>query len=216
MKINNKCMALALGILMASGARADLIDYGNGMVYDNVANLTWLKDANLAMSSGYDADGLMTWAEAQVWAASLSVGGVSGWRLPTVTPVNGSSFNFDYSEDGSTDSGINIAGLNSELGHMYYANLGNSAAGGLTNSGPFTNLQNFAYWSGTANPSYTDEALHFFTAFGDQGSSPQVSEYYGWAVHSGNVAAIPEPQSAALLLTGLGLLAYRRRQKTRD
>jgi len=211
-----RSMALALGILAAGSAQADLIDYGNGMVYDNVANLTWLKDANFAMSSGYDADGLMSWAEAQAWAASLTVGGVSGWRLPTVTPVNGSSFNFDYSEDGSTDSGINISGLNSELGHMYYTTLGNSAAGGLTHSGPFSNLQNFAYWSGTAHPAYADEALHFFTAFGDQGSSPQVSEYYGWAVHSGNVAAVPEPASAALLLAGLGLLAYRRRPTRRD
>ena len=37
---------------------------GGRAYYDNVANLTWLADANAAKTSGYDADGRMTWADA--------------------------------------------------------------------------------------------------------------------------------------------------------
>lgn len=213
MKIIRKPALLALGITLSGLAQAALIDYGNGMVYDDVANLTWLADANYALSSGYSDSGLMSWEQAQSWAASLSFGGATGWRLPGVRPANASTFNLEYSDDGSSDSGINISGLHSELGYMFYVNLGNSAEGGLVNSGPFVNLQSSAYWSGTPSGSFADEAFHFFTAFGDQGISPMAADYYGWAVHDGNVAAVPEPNTALLLAAGLATLVWRRRSR---
>lgn len=212
-KTLRKPALLTLGITLGGLAQAALIDYGNGMVYDDIANLTWLVDANHAHTSGYSENGLMSWEQARDWAASLSVGGATGWRLPSVRPVDGNSFNFEYSEDGSSDSGINISGLHSELGYMFYVNLGNTAEAGLVNSGPFINLQSSAYWSGSASGSFTDQAFHFFTAFGDQGISPMTAEYYAWAVHEGNVAAVPEPGTALLLAAGLSTLAWRRRSR---
>src|SRR5438045_9149890 len=56
--------------------------------YDTALKVTWLADANLALTSGYDthsppfALGAMTWNDANVWAQSLDVFGVTGWRLP--------------------------------------------------------------------------------------------------------------------------------------
>ena len=37
--------ALVLVIALATPARADLIDLGNGMIYDTVQDLTWVQDA---------------------------------------------------------------------------------------------------------------------------------------------------------------------------
>jgi len=46
--------------LVAVPAEATLFDQGGGLIYDTDLNITWLQDANYAMTSGYDADGRMT------------------------------------------------------------------------------------------------------------------------------------------------------------
>jgi len=49
-------------LLAVSGAVGTaLVDRGGGMIHDTVLNITWLQDANYAQTSGYDADGKMTW-----------------------------------------------------------------------------------------------------------------------------------------------------------
>lgn len=105
-------------------AQATLIDNGNGLLYDNVLNVTWLQDANYAKTSGYSDTGKMDWAAANTWAAQLSFDGLSGWRLATNTPVNGTSFNYNYSVNGTTDFGFNVISPKSELAYMYNVNLG--------------------------------------------------------------------------------------------
>lgn len=78
---------------------ASLFDHGDGLIYDDDLYMTWLQDANFAMTSGFDTDGLMTWVEADGWAASLghfdSVRNVTynDWRLPTTLQPDSSSFN---------------------------------------------------------------------------------------------------------------------------
>ncbi len=82
-------ITLALLLLFAvSAAHADLIDIGGGMVYDSALDVTWQQDPNYAQTSGYDADGLMTFDEANTWAATLIHGGTGGWRLPTFDSNN--------------------------------------------------------------------------------------------------------------------------------
>ena len=56
-------------------AQAGLVDRGSGMLYDTVLNITWLQDANYAKTSNYDADGRMTWTQANTWANNLNYGG---------------------------------------------------------------------------------------------------------------------------------------------
>jgi len=139
-------ITLATG-LMAMGAggvvHATLIDRGGGLIYDDVLNITWLQDANYAKTqyttsggSLGDADGLMNWAAANLWASNLvyhdSVRNVdySDWRLPVVLDTGTPGCNSAYS---GTDCGYNVQTADtstnpvtvfSELAYMYYVNLG--------------------------------------------------------------------------------------------
>lgn len=127
-------LALALG---ASGhAAAALIDRGNGLIYDDVLDITWMQDANYAMTSGHDADGRMSLADSQAYVDGLVYMGFDDWRLPTIRPVNGVSFDTNsWTTDGSTDMPYSQPGVGwtdangdptSELGHLYYVTLLNA------------------------------------------------------------------------------------------
>ena len=76
---------------------------GPDAFYDTVLDITWLRDANV--------NGVMSWDTAMTWADTLVVGGVGGWRLPKVTPVNGTSFQYRFSNNGSTDYGYAKTGV---------------------------------------------------------------------------------------------------------
>lgn len=207
--------------LAVSPVQAALVDRGGGMIYDTVLNITWLQDANYAQTSGYDDDGRMTWANANAWAENLVYGGFDDWRLPTVGPVNGSTFNYVFSNNGTTDLGYGNTSLNSEMAYMFYVNLGNlgfctannsaptgcvvQSGYGLVKLGPFTNLQSNVYWSGTGFAPSASNAWIFDTNVGLQNDGVKGFEYYAWAVRPGDVAPpVPLPAAAWLLLSGLG------------
>lgn len=127
--------------------------------YDTALNLTWLRNANV--------NGAMTWSDAVSWVSGYTIGGYGGWRLPTVSPRNGTNFVYgdlpshpSNSYSGLTDLGFNVSDPHSELGYMFYVTLGNTGyydtAGNsipgydYVNSGLFQNLQNYFYWYGTS------------------------------------------------------------------
>jgi len=141
-------------------AGAALIDRGSfndgfggfmNLIYDTDLDITWLGDANFAKTSGFDADGFMTWNTANnVWAPSLTVGGFTDWRLPTTTQPDGSCAIQGLGGSGQ-DGGLNCTG--SEMGHL-------SNVEGITFAAPgvFDNVQDDAYWSGTELASNTNRA----------------------------------------------------------
>jgi len=194
--------------------------------YDTALNITWLADANLAKTSGYDADGMMSWGAASAWAANLNVGGVTGWRLPTL--VDSGAAGCAQVANGGSDCGYNVSPSTSEWAHMFYVTLGNKgqnspsgatqSGSGLTNSGAFSNLQSGPYWTGVEVPS-SGYAWFFGTGKGIQNVGPQGNAYFAWAVHAGDVASlgnvtspVPEPESLALVLAGIGATLLMRRR----
>ena len=220
-----------LALSFATASDAALVSRLGGLAYyDTDADLTWLADANAAQTSGYTgidvlSDGRMTWQAANDWAAQLTVGGVSGWRLANTNPVNGTAFNYGFTSNGSTDSGRNISrsgtahagSQGSELANLFYNVLGNvseydssgvfddgCAGSCLTSTGPFSNVQSNTYWSATEYARSTTSAWYFNMFSGNQDFNYRNSSLYGWAVQSGDVSAVPVP--AAVWLFGSGLL----------
>lgn len=84
---NKSLAAVSVAALFAisSQANATLIKRTNNLIYDDVANITWLADANYAQTSNFDADGKMTWFQSTTWAEQLSIDGFSNWYIPSLT-----------------------------------------------------------------------------------------------------------------------------------
>lgn len=231
--IHIAALGVAATLAMTSAAQAALVDRGGGLIYDTDLDVTWLKDANYAKTSGYDADGLMTWSDAVTWAANLSyydsVRDVTydDWRLPTTTDTGTPGCNWAYS---GTDCGYNVDPA-SEMAHLYFVELGNLSyytttgaiggayAGGanpsstLDNVGPFINFQSYNYWSGTEYAQDPTYAWVFYTGYGYQYGLGKTYSFYVLAVRPGDVAAVPEAQTYALMLAGLGLVGWRARRR---
>jgi len=210
-------------IFLAFSPRADatLIVRGYGtstygtykLIYDTDLNITWYDYTHIDVSHFY-------WQDYMNWAAGLSVtfNGTtySDWRLPiTVQPDPSCSW---------TDSNGQSYGWGckaSEMGHLYYLELGNMMYGPPNTTGPFDNLWANVYWSGTEYAPDNTKAWMFDFFSGSQGphdkniwANPIVP--YAIAVRDGDVltASVPEPATFILLSFGLaGMVVVRKRIK---
>ena len=199
-----------------------LYDRGNGLIYDDVLDITWLQDANYAKTSGYDPDGAMNWYDAQDFVGELAYGDYNNWRLPSA---------------GNATVGYNE--ITSELAHMFYINLNNpggyncppllyaptgysceSANSGLHNTSftdatfggsneSFVNVEVGHYWhSNSWVLSHYDGFLHLYAPL-----DTDIGVYI-WPVHDGDIGASPVPLPAGIYLflsglVGLGLMRGR-------
>lgn len=151
--------------------KATLIPRGNGMVYDDVMHVTWLQDANYAKTTGFATGGYMIWSTASDWAQNnVTVGGFTDWRLPSTAEFQ----NMFMSANG----------------------LGNSHVG-LTNSGPFTNVQfsfTGGYWATNYFMMYSSDgynAEYYYYNSMQLGWSYQLDgggAYFAWPVRAGDIA----------------------------
>lgn len=145
---------LLLSTLIYTGvmsANATLYDRGEGMIYDDVFDITWLQDMNYARLSGYaeankteietsvwgditkstdiDEYGNMGWDAAKQWVDQLTIthstyGTFDDWRLPSAK-LDSEQYTEESGYDGSGPSGYNIVA--SEIGHMVHTYLGNKS-----------------------------------------------------------------------------------------
>ncbi|MGE5453431.1 MAG: hypothetical protein ACM3VZ_16500 [Acidobacteriota bacterium] len=207
--------------------------------YDTQLNISWLADVMFLQPGGPPYVGYK-WNTAMTRASQLDVYGIKGWRLPTVT-FSGpdGSFASQFANNGSTDQGTARTGVGwgqrSELGHLFYVTLGRAgydipndsdpaAIGGPQggwvldgNSGPFRHVFPVNYWTQTEDPySYGGAprpggALVMDFAYGRQGVYDKGMDAGAWFVRDGDVGAVPEAQTVALALSGLGVMTWRRR-----
>jgi hypothetical protein len=204
-------LILSLSVLIALPqlSHAAFIDAGGGMIYDTLLDVTWLQDANYAATqysatggAQGDADGLMNWNDATTWAASLTVGGVTGWRLPTMSAVGSPRPN----ETGESPNSGN------EIGWLWYQLGGGSDIWASTDISPFTNLPYQSdgsewYWTAMEYDATSAGRISMNCACWDHNWSKS-NELYAWAVHSGDVAGVPEPSALLLMLSGFAGLGF--------
>jgi hypothetical protein len=117
--------------------------------------------------------------------------------------VNGISHQSEFSINGSTDNGFNASSPATELGFMYYTNLGGLAFTDqfgnwpqpgyetLVFTGPFLNLESVpAFWSGTEFEEFPGHAWGFIFRSGNQHHGVKTySALSPWPVRDGDVAA---------------------------
>ena len=217
------CLSLCVS-LNSLGA---LYDRGNGLIYDDALDITWLQDAKhlwhqfiiegaltthwYQQYSPLNSDGQMTWAAANLWVNNLDYGGFNNWRLPSIRDKQ--------------FSGYNIA--SSELGYMFYENLDNEAGQSiLSNSGlvitsengtvsSFTNVQDLPYWYSELVEADSQYAWAFHAGVGLQRTfSTSSMAAIAWPVHDGDIGLAPVPLPAGIYLflsglVGLGLMRGR-------
>ena len=246
LSIQKHAIRLGLGaalLLLAGGAQAALMTYESGgvqLVYDDVQDLTWLRDANL-FKTQYDADNTVV---TQIMTA-----------VPTITSGNGThtvvAGDFDTSSGTMTwygamawaewlgsiayagaddwrlfaadpSCGVNFNCTNNEIGSLFYGPGDLSAGDSILADPPgilddyFNNMQSFVYWSGTEYAPNPFNAWSFTSGNGYQYYRVKDSQNYGWAVRPGQIAAAPLPGTALLMALGFGAMAVSRRARRRS
>lgn len=194
-------LALSAGLAQADGvpgqgtwetslAPRDL--NGDGVAdayYDFALQITWLANANVA-------GGPLSWDGAKAYAKAYRLGGLKSWRLPRMRDFGNPGCDFGFFD---TDCGFNVRAHESELAYMFHVTLGNksyyNAAGqaaqpgwGLTNTGPFTNIQAGPYWFKTQYKPFPDvRAWEFDYNTGGQTWPEKTNMFHVWLVHNGDV-----------------------------
>ena len=223
------CFSAPLLTLVLPAHGELVVRLGGQAVYDTDRNLTWLADANAGAGSAFDdgidpADGLMSWENANAWAASLTVGGVSDWRLPATLQPDPSCTQQAGGGTISTGGGC----IGGEMGHLFYEELGgtsepfNPPDNGVLESGDpdlalFTNIQAVPtgggiYYSETERNAAN--AWYFNFNNGQQSSINKLGGHFAWAVRSGDVGLIPEPSAAGVIGMGMVWLFGSRRGRS--
>lgn len=193
--------------------------------YDTVLNITWLRDASVKSERA--------WFGQDAWAARLTFGGYTDWRLPETSQMGidlgcGDIQDFTF----SSSCGFDVSPDTSEMAHLFFVTLGNKSryakdnpnveqpGYGLVNTGNFEDFRSGLYGSYTvASYGQYNYVWSFDTSAGLQSVLTENLDYFGLAVRNGDVRVSEVPEPSPLSLTTLGvcalMLGRRRRQKQR-
>ena len=145
-------------------------------IYDVDRDITWLRDTTHS--------GKLTYEQALDYVGMMNNNRPLGgrhWRLPKLD---------------STTNCFEGNCRESELGHLYYEELGNEGdvlnGGGLINRGPFANLDDERYWF--ENRSYDNSAYVFNFFNGFQTTQNVAATAYAWLVHDGDLVPVAEDE----------------------
>ena len=96
------------------------------------------------------------------------------------------------------------------MGNLYYNVLGNT--GSLINDGPFHSIHS-TYWSATEYAFNAVDVWTFNMHGGGQNTTNRTASHYAWAVHDGDIGAVPIPSAVWLFGSGLiTLIGFTRRK----
>jgi hypothetical protein len=148
------------------GCGAGLIDMGDGTVLETSTCLMWLQDVY--------SPTIGDWQPLMDWAANLVFAGHTDWRLPATLDPDPTCSSAPTSSTGSGCSG-------SEMGHMHYTTLGNTANQDPGCTGPFVDYGtgSSSFWSSTTDPNNSGRAFDFRIDLGWQGTDPKYGGQFG-------------------------------------
>lgn len=216
---------LSILFLMTGASQAALVVIGTATYAESEYNLIWDDDNNGNSVVWLDytytqSENILSWVESLDSALTYNIDpaytvdwGTNSWRLPET--VDG-EYNFHW--DGTTTGGYNIT--NSEMGHLFYGELGNigyfgidgtlfPTDWGLNNTGDFENLTASLYWS-TQYLNYLGAIWGFDMNLGCQSWFTKSNYGCGLAVRMGQISVIqtgePVPVPGAFRLFGIGLI----------
>lgn len=138
--------------------------------YDPNLDITWAANANM--------NGADTWMNQVHWVADLTIGGVGGWRLPSM------DVNFDDKIVDCRYGGVEGC-IDNEMGYLFWEE-GISAS----TPGPFHNIQISSdaqislYWSETWHGNHSSYATNFDN--GNQGNIDATTLSFAWPVQDGD------------------------------
>lgn len=206
---------------------------GGQAVYDTDLNVTWLANANLALTEtfglptqndyvGASPDyidtgfGTTTYPVATSYVAQMNAYnggagylGVNSWRLPWTPQADSTCQGTDpiNGYDGCTGS---------ELGHLFLTEFGGTLS--ASEATLFSNLTGGLYWSGSVDP---NDGMRAWATFASGAMGTQVSWYWYDSAKilplaDGDVFATPVPAAGYLFLSGLVSLLCASKSRSRS
>ena len=209
--------AIAALISLAAPARASSIMDGNFSAwdYDTTGTATVIRE----VSGGNPGERL----NFTTVSGNLVYGTAIKSDYSTTNPLAGETFTLAlevFSGPGSYGLGQAIQLLIEQDGTVYGNFLGTTGDRSAWNKSTFTGTFNAGLFSrmigsGSATPDFSGNTLtRFGFAAGNSGSGTLTQYYDNFSLESVAITAVPEPETYALMLAGLGLVGFAARRRT--